>query len=67
AVAKYAFELEQYDRARAAVEGTLNAARKIISDLLEELGDEAEILPGSLQRDVAATGYTENVVEPEAS
>ncbi|MDQ4065952.1 MAG: hypothetical protein M3161_07890 [Actinomycetota bacterium] len=67
AVAKYAFELEQYDRARAAVEGTLTAARKIISDLLEELGDEAEILPGSLQRDVAATGYTENVVEPEAS
>lgn len=67
AVAKYAFELGQHDRARAAVEGTLDAARKIISDLLEELGDEAEILPGSLQRDRAATGYTEARAEPEAS
>ncbi|MDQ3962863.1 MAG: hypothetical protein M3277_02980 [Actinomycetota bacterium] len=59
AVAKYAFELNQPERAKAAVDGTLEAARKIISDLLEELGDEAQMLPGSLTRDAAASGYVE--------
>lgn len=59
AVAKYAFELNQPERAKAAVDGTLEAARRIISDLLDELGDEAQLMPGSLTRDVAASGYIE--------
>lgn len=59
AVAKYAFELDQPERAKAAVDGTLEAARKIISDLLEELGDEAQLMPGSLTRDSAAKGYAD--------
>lgn len=59
AVAKYAFELNQPERAKAAVDGTLEAARRIISDLLDELGEDAQLLPGSLTRDIAASGYVE--------
>lgn len=60
AVAKYAFELNQPERAKAAVDGTLEAARKIISDLLEELGEDAALLPGTLTRDAAASGFLED-------
>ena len=57
AVAKYAIDLDQSDRARKAVEGTLAAARRIISDLVDELGEDMQLGPGTLTRDRAATGF----------
>lgn len=66
AVAKYAFELNQPERAKAAIDGTLEAARRIISDLLEELGEDAQLMPGSLRRDVAASGYIRDDPASEA-
>jgi hypothetical protein len=60
AVAKYSFDLDQHDKARDAVEGTLVAARAIISELLGDLGDEAELGPGTLKRDRAATGFMDS-------
>ncbi|MGH2806163.1 MAG: hypothetical protein ACRDKT_02690 [Actinomycetota bacterium] len=60
AVAKYAMDLGQLDKAQEAVEGTLAAARRIISDLLEEIGDDDSIFgPDALVRDRAATGFTQ--------
>jgi hypothetical protein len=60
AVAKYAFDLGQMEKAQEAVEGTLAAARRIISDLLEEIGDDENIFgPQALVRDRAATGFTQ--------
>jgi hypothetical protein len=42
------------------VEGTLAAARRIISDLLDEVPD-GEVLEGfSLTRDKPATGFTDD-------
>ena len=57
AVAKYAFDLGDTDKARKAVEGTLAAARRIITDLLEEMGDEIIFGPNALTRKEAATGF----------
>ena len=57
AVAKYASDLGQHEKARDAVEGTLVAARSIISGLLDEVGGDAAFGPGSLTRDHAATGF----------
>lgn len=57
AVAKYALDLGEVDRARPAIEETLAAARKIISDLVEEVGEEMELGPGTLTRDIAAGGF----------
>jgi hypothetical protein len=60
AVAKYAMDLGQMEKAQEAVEGTLAAARRIISDLLEEIGDDENIFgPDALVRDRAATGFTQ--------
>ena len=57
AVAKYAFDLGDSAKARSAVEGTLAAARRIISDLLAEMGDDEIFGPNSLKRREAATGF----------
>ncbi|MGH2755434.1 MAG: hypothetical protein ACRDLB_13525 [Actinomycetota bacterium] len=59
AVAKYAFEAGQNSEGMAAVEGTLAAARSIISKLLEEIGREEPLGPGSLVRDEAAPNFTD--------
>lgn len=58
AVAKYSFDLNQHEKAREAIEGTLVAARAIISELLDDAGGEMDFGPGSLTRDHAATGFT---------
>lgn len=57
AVAKYAFDLGDMDRARDAITGTLGAARRIISDLLDEVGPDEFFGTGSLTRDKPATGF----------
>jgi hypothetical protein len=57
AVAKYSFDLKQHDKAREAVEGTLVAARSIISELLDDIGGEMDFGPGALTRGHAATGF----------
>ena len=58
AVAKYAFELGNMEKAQSAVEGTLAASRKIITELVEELG-VGEVFEGSAPiRSEAATGYS---------
>jgi hypothetical protein len=62
AVAKYSFDLGQHDKARDAVEGTLVAARAIISELLGDVGDDTELGPGALKRDHAATGFMDSVL-----
>jgi hypothetical protein len=58
AVAKYAFDLGDLDRAREAVEGTLGAARRIISDLLDEVGADEFFGTTALKREQPATGFT---------
>ncbi len=58
AVAKYAFELNQFEKAQAAIEGTLTAARAIISDLLDEIDEDEHFPPGALIRGEAASGMT---------
>jgi hypothetical protein len=58
AVAKYAFEAGQNAEGMAAVEGTLEAARAIISNLLEEMGRDQQIGPGSLVRDEAGPDFS---------
>jgi len=58
AVAKYAFELQQMDKAQAAIDGTLAAARSIISDLLNDIDEEDHFAPGALIRGQAASGMT---------
>lgn len=66
AVAKYSFDLGQEAKAREAVEGTLVAARSIISELLDDGGGEVEFGPGTLTRGHAATGFmTEQTQESE--
>lgn len=62
AVAKYSFDLGQEDKAREAIEGTLVAARSIISELLEDLGGEMDLGPGALTRGHAATGFMESSI-----
>lgn len=57
AVAKYALDLGHTDKARSAIEGTLAAARKIITDLIDELGEGMELGPGTLARGRAASGF----------
>lgn len=57
AVAKYSFDLGQQEKAREAVEGTLVAARSIISELLDEVGGDVDFGPGALTRGHAATGF----------
>ena len=59
AVAKYAFEAGQSAEGMAAVEGTLAAARAIISNLLEEIGREQPLGPGSLVRDEAGPDFSD--------
>jgi signal transduction histidine kinase len=55
ATAKLSFELERREDGMRAVEQTLAASRKIITDLLGEEGDERELRPGDFRR-VAAAG-----------
>ncbi len=57
AVAKYAFDLEEHDKARAAVDKTLAAARSIISDLLEEIATDEEMGADALIRQKAASSH----------
>lgn len=60
AVAKYSFDLGQQVRAREAIEGTLVAARSIISELIDEFGEDLDFGPGALTRDRAATGFMDS-------
>ena len=57
AVAKYAMDLGDTEKAKTAIEGTLGAARRIISDLLEEVSTDDVFGPNALTRDTAATGF----------
>jgi PAS domain S-box-containing protein len=50
AVADLALNLEDYDKAREAMASTLLAARRFVTDLLGEAGDEVTISPGDLRR-----------------
>jgi len=59
AVAKYAFEAGQTAEGMAAVEGTLGAARAIISNLLEEIGRDQPLAPGALVRDEAGPSFSD--------
>jgi hypothetical protein len=64
AVAKYSLDLGRLEEASKAVEGTLAAARAIISDLLADLGDDV-FKPGMLVRDQPATGFgSQETLEP---
>lgn len=65
AVAKYSFDLGQNEKAREAIEGTLVAARAIISELLQDLGSEMDFAPGTLTRDRAATGFMDTPAAPD--
>jgi hypothetical protein len=51
AVAKYAFDLGEEEKGRKAVNETLAEARRIVSDLLEELDPGQDFRPGMLVRD----------------
>lgn len=62
AVAKYSFDLKQHEKAREAIEGTLVAARSIISELLDDVGGEMDFAPGSLTRGYAATGFMDSSI-----
>jgi hypothetical protein len=62
AVAKYSFDLGQEAKAREAIEGTLVAARSIISELLEDVGGEVDFGPGTLTRGHAATGFMDSEI-----
>ncbi|HWC14182.1 MAG TPA: hypothetical protein VG929_06260 [Actinomycetota bacterium] len=66
AVAKYSFDLGQTEKAHEAIEGTLVAARAIISELLEDLGSEMDFAPGTLTRGRAATGFMDTPAAPDA-
>lgn len=65
AVAKYSFDLGQEAKAREAIEGTLVAARSIISELLDDLGGEMDFGPGTLTRGRAATGFMDSEITRE--
>jgi hypothetical protein len=62
AVAKYSFDLGQEAKAREAIEGTLVAARSIISELLEDIGGQVDLGPGALTRGHAATGFMDSKI-----
>ena len=55
AVAKYAFELGDEKKGKASLDASLSAAKKIISELLDDLGPDEEMLSGLLVRDRAAS------------
>lgn len=57
AVAKYAMDLGDPSKAKEAIEGTLAAARKIISDLLDEVDTDEVFGPNALTRETPATGF----------
>lgn len=60
AVAKYAFDLGDMAKAQEAIGGTLNAARRIISDLLDEVGAGEVFGPdAALTREKPATGFVD--------
>ena len=59
AVAKYAFDLGETEKAREAIDGTLGAARRIISDLLDEVGSDEVFGAAALVREKPATGFVE--------
>jgi len=61
AVAKYAFELGQENKGRDALDQTLEAAKSIISELLQEIEPNETLRPGSLVRDTPARTKTYNV------
>ncbi len=63
AVAKYAFELGDDEKAKEKLNETLTAAKRIISELLEELGPEDTIRPGVLVRDRPATTSESKVAD----
>lgn len=65
AVAKYSFDLGQHEKAREAIEGTLVAARSIISGLLEDFEGGFDLGPGTLTRGNAATGFMESELTRE--
>lgn len=67
AVAKYSFDLGEEAKAREAIEGTLVAARSIISELLDDIGGSVDLGPGTLTRDRAATGFTDGPPSEERS
>ncbi|HVM20866.1 MAG TPA: hypothetical protein VM307_12975 [Egibacteraceae bacterium] len=59
ATAKLSFEVDDTEGGMAAVEHTLAASRKIISDLLGEKSVGTELGPGDLRRRRAASGSSE--------
>lgn len=54
ATAKLSFELDRHEDGMRAVENTLAASRKIITDLLGEEGSEIALQPGDFRRAEAA-------------
>ncbi len=54
-VAKYALDAGDYEEARQAIEQTLEAARHIITDLLDEGPEDLRLLAGDLVRLEPAT------------
>jgi hypothetical protein len=54
-VAQLALALDDRDSSKAALEGTLAAARKIITDLMGEEGSEHRLGPGDLRRSSPAS------------
>jgi signal transduction histidine kinase len=54
-VAQLALALDDRDSSKAALEGTLAAARKIITDLMGEEGSEQRLGPGDLRRSSPAS------------
>ena len=66
AVAKYAFDLGETEKGRKAIDDTLTAARRIVSDLLEQLGPEEGMRPGMLVRQRPA-GEPDSVLQRQAS
>jgi hypothetical protein len=54
AEAQLAFDVGRPEQAREAVDRTLAAARRLITDLLGEPGSGSELGPGDLRRDTAS-------------
>jgi signal transduction histidine kinase len=54
-VAQLALALNEQERAREAIDSTLVAARKIVTDLLGEAGTDQRLGPGDLRRSAPAT------------
>ena len=59
ATAKLAFELDDRERGMNAIEQTLSASRKIITDLLGRDAEDLAPVPGALRRNEAAGGDAE--------